>query len=193
MLISSIGTGWSQTLAAIDFDISAPIISHEPLRQGAAGQMLTITAAIEDNVAVKSAAVVFLTSTGQQYQQVAMYPDNAASVWLTTIDTTVDDTVVNYYIIAEDSEGNRIQKGGQSNPFVVELWDGELSLNSASESKESNMADNKSNLLLIMAGVLLAGILLSGSGSGDGADSSAIQSDDTCCTVTFTVDSTGGN
>jgi hypothetical protein len=191
MLVSSIGTGWAQTLAAIDFDISAPVISHEPLRQGSAGQMLTITAAIEDNVAVKSAAVFFLTSTGQQYQQVDMSPDSAASIWLATVDTTVDDTLVNYYIVAEDSEGNRIQKGGQSNPFVVELSDSELSLSSSTESRDNSTADKKPNLLLLMAGVVLAGILLSGSGGG--SDGGAVQSDDTCCTVTFTVDSTGGN
>ncbi len=193
LLLSSIGASWAQTLAAIDFDISAPVINHEPVERGTAGEMLTITAAIEDNVSVKSASVYFLTSTGQQFQQVSMSPDSAASVWLTTIDTVADDTQVSYYIVAEDQEGNRIQKGGQTNPFIVTLSDTEVSLSASTESKQQTGDKKQSNIILLVVGVVAAGLLLSGAGGGGGSDGGTVQSDDTCCTVTFTVDSTGGN
>lgn len=192
LLFSSIGASWAQTYAAIDFDISAPVINHEPVERGTAGKMLTITAAIEDNVSVKSASVYFLTSTGQQFQQVPMSPDNAASVWLTTIDTVADDTQVSYYIVAEDQEGNRIQKGGQTNPFIVTLSDTEVSLSTSTEKKQQTSDKKQSNIILLVVGVVAAGLLLSGAGGG-GSDGGTVQSDDTCCTVTFTVDTTGGN
>ena len=43
LALSSIGAGWAQTLAAIDFDITAPVINHEPVARGIAGQMLSLS------------------------------------------------------------------------------------------------------------------------------------------------------
>lgn len=202
LFLSSSGIAWAQTFAELGFDITAPSISHEvPQSAGVAGQVQSVSALITDNVAVKRATVHYIRSGAEQFRQADMTPDISATTWVTTIDTEPADEYVLYYVVAEDQEGNRIQKGGQDNPLKLKLTaEKNISVSVSSKSQGSNttQTDNKNPLsqvepkwILIGLGVVVAGLLLGSSGGG-GSDGT-IQSDDSCCTVTFNVENVGGN
>ena len=205
LFVSSSSIAVAQTFAELGFDITAPSISHEEAeRAGVSGKMQSISAIITDNVAVKHASVFYLRSSAEQFQQATMRSTSAAKTWATTVDTTPQDKYVLYYIVAEDSEGNRVQKGGVDNPLRLELTtEKSLSLsldqnnttpasqNSPTATEQKTQTQSQTQWLLIALGVVAAGLLIgaSGGGSSDGG----IQSDDTCCTVTFNVENVGSN
>ena len=197
--VSSSSMVWAQTFAELGFDITAPSISHEvPDSTGVAGQMQTVSALITDNVAVKRATVHYIRSSAEQFQQADMTGDSSSTTWMTTIDTSPEDEYVLYYVVAEDQEGNRIQKGGQNNPLKLKLGaENQVSISASTNSGNSRTEDNSQlpvepKWILIGLGVLAAGLLLGSSGGGSD-DNGSIQSDDTCCTVTFNVENVGNN
>lgn len=205
LFLSTSSIAWAQTFAELGFDITAPSISHEvPQTAGIAGQMQSVSALITDNVAVKRATVHYIRSGAEQFQQTNMTPDISATTWVTTIDTEPADEYVLYYVVAEDEEGNRIQKGGQDNPLKLKLTaDKNISVSvsadrqstpqgsNTTKADESKLPQVEPKWIMIGLGVVIAGLLMGSSGGG-GSDGT-IQSDDSCCTVTFNVENVGDN
>ncbi len=199
LFFSSSTIGLAQTLAALEFDITAPSISHDvPQNAGIAGQKQTVSAKIVDNVAVKRATVHYLRSNAEQFQQIDM-TDTGTATWVALIDTETTDNYVLYYIVAEDKEGNKIQKGGLEKPLKMQLDAGTSFSPSTNLQAQTGKSTNtghtdsepkKPNWLFIGLGIVVAGLLISSSGGGNDSNGS-IQSDDTCCTVTFTVEEVG--
>ena len=177
-----------QTLAnpvsLLDFDITAPTITHSPSEEkGTAGTVQTVVAEINDNQAVKSATLVYRNSSADSYSSTDMSADATNTTWLATIDTIIGDTFVNYYIVAEDIDGNRVQKGSESNPITVQLQESQF-VGTAVPAKKNN----KTTWIAIGVGVLLVGALAaSGGGGGGDGGGGVINSDTDCCTITFTV------
>ena len=176
-----------QTLAnpvsLLDFDITAPTIKHTPSEEkGTAGTVQTVVAEINDNQAVKSATLVYRNSSADSYSSTDMNADATNTTWLATIDTITGDTFVNYYIVAEDTDGNRVQKGSESNPLTVQLQESQF-VGTAAPVKKSN----KTTWIAIGVGVLLVGALAASGGGGGGGDGGVVNSDSDCCTITFTV------
>ena len=187
------------TLAAVDtapdaatiasnnlgFDITAPTITHTPpISKGVAGKMQTVVAEISDNQSVERAMLVYRNSSADFFSTVAMAADVTNTTWLATLDTTTDDIMVQYYIVAEDTDGNRVQKGSESNPLTLELQQTELFGSIAPIKK-----NNKTTWLGIGLGVFVVAALLSSSSGGGGDDDGVVSSDgsNNCCTITFTV------
>jgi len=175
----------STELASLGFDITAPTITHSPsISKGIAGEVQSIVAEISDNSAVERALLVYRTSSADFYSTVDMTADLNSTTWLATIDTNAQDTLVHYYIVAEDTDGNRVQKGSESNPLSLQLQQPELF--SAITPLKRN---NQTNWLGIGLGIFVVGALLAstgGSGSGGGITNS--DGNNNCCTVTFVVE-----
>lgn len=202
LLISTSTIAVAQTIAELGFDITAPTISHQESDQaGISGQTQSISAIITDNMTVKRASVFYLRSGSEQFQQATMRSTSAPETWATTIDTRLSDEYVLYYLVAEDSDGNRVQKGGTNNPLKLDLTS-EKSLsvsldgnnntpNAKSTPDQKSESKTQPQWLWVALGVVAAGLLIgaSGGGSSDGG----IQSDDTCCTVTFNIENVGTN
>lgn len=168
----------------LGFDITAPTITHTPsISKGVAGKVQTVVAEISDNQSVERAMLIYRNSSADFFSTVAMAADVTNTTWLATLDTTTDDTMVQYYIVAEDTDGNRVQKGSESNPLTLALQQPELFGAIAPMKK-----NNTTKWLGIGLGVfVVAALLSSSSGSGGGDD--VINSDGTnnCCTITFVV------
>lgn len=168
----------------LGFDITAPTISHTPsISKGIAGEVQTIIAEISDNQSVKSAQLNYRTSTADFYATTQMSSDVTNNTWLATIDTTSEDTEVHYYIVAEDTDGNRVQKGSDNNPLKLSLQQPEFFSAIAPKKK-----DNRTTWLAIGLGVILAGALIA-SGGGSEGNNGIVNSDseNACCTITFVV------
>ena len=170
----------------LDFDITAPTIVHTPSDSaGIAGEVQSIVAEISDNRSVASATLFYRTSSEDFFSSASMSADVTNSTWLATIDTTTEDTFVNYYIVAEDTDGNKVQKGSDGTPLTLALE--QLFIPS---SFAPIKRDNRTRWLAIGLGVLAAGFLIAASsGSGGDDDQGIVNSDqpDTCCTITFIV------
>jgi len=166
---------------ALGFDITAPTILHSPsITKGVAGTTQSVAAEILDNVKVESALLMYRSSTADFYSTINMSADVTESTWLATFDTNIEDSLVHYYIVAQDTDGNRVQKGSESNPLTMQLQRPERFAAAVPIEK-----DNRSNWLAIGIGVL-AVIAIMGGTSGGGGDG-IVQSDGDCCTVTFTA------
>lgn len=188
---------WGQSadsaLGTLGFDITAPTISHTPpSSKGVAGRVQTVVAEISDNQSVERAMLLYRNSSAEFYSSADMSADVTNTTWRATIDTIGDDEFVNYYIVAEDTDGNRVQKGSESSPLTIELQQPQLISGIAPvESK-----NNQLKWIGVGVGALLVGaLLLSAGGGGDGGEDSITNSDPTteCCTITFTVPNVDSN
>jgi len=172
--------------ANLGFDITAPTINHTPsISKGVAGEMQSIVAEINDNHSVERALLIYRTSTAEFYATAEMSADATNTTWRATVDTTAEDTRVHYYIVAEDTDGNRVQKGSESNPLTLELQQPEL-FSAIAPVQE----DNRTKWLAVGLGVLVLGALLAaGGGGGGGSDDGIVNSDPgtDCCTITINV------
>jgi len=165
---------------ALGFDITAPTILHTPpITKGVAGTTQSVTAEIQDNVKVETAVLMHRNSTADFYSTIVMSADVTESTWLATFDTNTEDTLVHYYIVAQDIDGNRVQKGSETNPLTLQLQRPERFAAAVPVDK-----DNRNNWLAIGLGVLAVIAIMSGSGGGNDG---IVQSDGDCCTVTFTA------
>lgn len=183
---------WGQSadsgLGALGFDITAPTISHTPpISKGVAGKVQTVVAEISDNQTVERALLMYRNSSADFYSTADMSADVTNTTWRATIETSRDDDYVNYFIVAEDTDGNRVQKGSESRPLTIELQKTQLISGVAPvESK-----NNQLKWIGVGVGALLVGALLlsAGGGGGDGGEEGITNSDPTteCCTITFTV------
>lgn len=168
----------------LGFDITAPTISHTPsISKGVAGETQTVVAEISDNQAVQRALLIYRTSSSEFFKTAEMSADVTNTTWLATIDTTTDDSLINYYIVAEDTDGNRVQKGSEGNPLTLELQQTELFGAIAPVKK-----GNRNTWIGIGLGLFVAVALLASGGGGD-EGGGIVNSDETttCCTVTFVV------
>ena len=136
--------------------------------------------------------LLYRNSSAEFYSSADMSADVTNTTWRATIDTIGDDEFVNYYIVAEDTDGNRVQKGSESSPLTIELQQPQLISGIAPvESK-----NNQLKWIGVGVGALLVGaLLLSAGGGGDGGEDSITNSDPTteCCTITFTVPNVDSN
>ena len=177
---------WAQSTDNLGFDITAPSISHTPpISKGIAGEKQDVTAEITDNQSVARALLIHRNSSAEFYSTVEMSSDVTNITWLATIETITDDEYVDYYIVAEDTDGNRVQKGSESNPLTIELQQTEIISAIAPVKK-----NNQKTWIGLGLGVLVAmAIALSASGGGDDGNGGITNSDGTneCCTITFTV------
>ncbi len=177
-------TGVGTAKQNLGFDITAPTITHLPsISKGIAGEIQTIVAEISDNQAVQSASLVYRNSSAEFYSTVNMSADVTNTTWLATVDTTTDDTAVQYYIVAEDTDGNRVQKGSESNPLTLRLQQAEMF------AAIAPISNDRKKWIGIGLGVFVIAALIASSAGGDGGGDGLIGSDgtNTCCTVTFVV------
>ena len=177
----------------LGFDITAPSIAHTPsITAGTAGEVQTIVAEINDNQSVAKAELIYRNSSDDFYTTTAMSADVTNSTWLATIDTTPEDTIVNYYIVAEDADGNRVQKGSESNPLTLELETPQIFSTVTPISKDNRRTWVAVGLGVFVVGALLAVSAAGGGGSGDNDGIMASDGDNNCCSVTFIVPSVTG-
>lgn len=183
-------TGMQIFLAQADtgtlgFDITAPTILHTPsISKGVAGEVQTVVAEISDNQSVEQALLIYRNSTEDFYSTTEMSADVTNTTWLATVDTIADDKLIHYYIVAEDSDGNRVQKGSESNPLTLQLQQSEL-FGAITPVKK----DNRTTWLAVGLGVFVVGALLASGGGGGDSGGGITNSDgsNTCCTITFVV------
>lgn len=151
-----------------DLDIDPPVIDHEALEVGVAGESQLFSALVIDDKGIEYVDLYHRASANAEYQKTSMSSHSEADRFTTTISTQLGQTRIEYYIEAADTGGNRVLKGFPFFPLVRNL-DVPVPVQPAvittSPVKESGGGQSK--LLYVLLGALAVGLLASASSSGD--------------------------
>lgn len=179
-------------------DMTAPEISHIPITQQVKpGSTQEISAAVTDDTAVKSVTLFYREIGAKQYERKTMQRALDSSDYKVTI--AVPSSDMEYYIQAEDTQGNSVLNGYSFSPLTIHVQSGVAggtsdsiaaqANNDSSHNAASNSSSSSSNSKWIWIGlaVLAVGALASGGGGdsgggGSGANTSG-KSDETTVTV----------
>jgi len=148
-----------------EIDIDPPIIDHEALEPGIAGEQQVFTAGVIDDRGLKHVMLFHRGQTGAQYQSAVMQKVEGSNDYTITIDTAAEQSRVEYYIEALDTGGNRVLKGFPFFPLVRELSPVKASVAEAPESSSS-----RNGLIYVLLGVAAIGIVAAVAGGGGGGD-----------------------
>jgi len=159
-------------------DMTAPQISHTPIHGTVKeGTKQKISAKVTDDSGVKSVTLFYREVGAVHYERMPMQRSLDSNNYDASI--KIPELGVEYYIQAEDKQGNTVLNGYSFSPFTINVaaagtstgGDTGSSQNvfSGSESKESG---SKMKWVWIGLGVLAAGALASGGGGGGGGSNS---------------------
>lgn len=157
----------AQTLSD-DIDFDPPVIDHESLVTGIAGELQVISALVVDDRGLEKVTLFFRNAAGQEYQQVVMQQLAGTSNFTASIDSTVDQKKIDYYIEALDTGGNRVLKGFPFFPLVRSLT--APVVKPAPAVKETAPAKSSNTLIYVLLGALAVGLLASQGGGSSGGD-----------------------
>jgi len=162
------GTGSTQARDwPAEIDIDPPVIDHEALETGVPGQEQRFSAVVIDDRGLKHVTLYHRDRSGAQYESIVMQSlsDDEFAV---TIDTSVGQKRIEYYIEALDTGGNRVLKGFPFFPLVRQLTPAPGSQTQANGST-SGSASDESKLIYVLLGVAAVGVALALSGRSGGS------------------------
>ncbi len=131
-------------------DTKPPTIIHTPIEHHEKGKPLTITVQVTDNVEVDTVILNYRVGKTGNWTSVVMERVNETFYSYTIPETEIMDSIIEYYIVANDSLGNvaMLPPEGSSSPFTVKI-----------ESKEA--ASTPYTLLLgIFVAILIVGVAI---------------------------------
>ena len=148
-----------------EIDIDPPVIDHEALETGIPGQTQQFSALVIDDRGLTHVALFHRDRSGAQYSRVEMEQVGSTSEYTVSIETSVDQNSIEYYIEALDTGGNRVLKGFPFFPLVRQL---EPLPGTTAEVTETSGPDKRITYVILgVAAVGLAAVLLSGGGGSD--------------------------
>lgn len=149
-------------------DIDPPVIDHESLETGIAGQLQLFSALVVDDRGIESVVFHYRSVTNSDYQKVPMKPVAGTANFAASIETELGQSKIEYYIEAADTGGNRVLKGFPFFPLVRNLEIAPSAKPSTAAVTENNTGGGESKWLYVALGALAVGLLVSASSSGDG-------------------------
>ncbi len=177
---ASASPGWSG-----DIDIDPPVIDHEALDSGRAGEPQEFVAGVVDDRGLQHVMLFYRARSGAQYQSADMQKVAGTDDFTVTVETLLGQDRIEYYIEALDVGGNRVLKGFPFFPLVRDLAQPTARVTGAEESEASG-----NRALYVLLGIAAAGLvvaLVAGSG-GDGGGSG--ETDPMPGTVPLTIEVT---
>lgn len=154
--LAQAGSGWPG-----EIDIDPPVIDHEALESGISSETQLFSAIVVDDRGLEHVMLFHRDRSGAQYESVDMQNKEGSNEYTTSVDTSLGQTRVEYYIEALDTGGNRVLKGFPFFPLVRELTP-----QTASVTPEKESSAPESRLIYVLLGVAAVGIALALSGSG---------------------------
>ncbi|OED37681.1 hypothetical protein AB833_22705 [Chromatiales bacterium (ex Bugula neritina AB1)] len=158
-----------------DIDLDPPVIDHEALVRGVAGEPQLFSAVIVDDRGIESVQLFYRPATDGEYTSVPM--TLSGSSYIATLQTDENQRRIEYYIEVLDTGGNRVLKGFPFYPLVRGLSIPKAPQPQITQppppSQQEPAKKSGNTVLYVMLGVLALGLLAgaSGGGSGGGGDS----------------------
>ncbi len=160
--LAQAGSGWPG-----EIDIDPPVIDHEALESGVSSETQLFSAIVVDDRGLEHVMLFHRNRSGAQYESVEMQNTNGSNEYTASVDTSLGQTRVEYYIEALDTGGNRVLKGFPFFPLVRELTP-----QTASVTPEKESAAPESRVIYVLLGVAAVGLALALSNSGDSGNDS---------------------
>jgi len=172
LTITQIGFSVAQAqVLGDDIDFDPPVIDHESLVSGVAGELQVFSALVVDDRGLERVTLYYRGTTGQDYQQVTMQRLSATDNYTASVDSGVEQQKIEYYIEALDTGGNRVLKGFPFFPLVRVLEAAPVAQQIEPPAPVASATTERNTALYIVLGVLAAGLiagLAGGSNSGGG-------------------------
>jgi len=157
-------------------DMTAPEISHTPISSVVKeGSSQKIAATVTDDSGVKSVTLFYRAVGASHYEREAMKRALDSNEYSATI--KISDSGVQYYIQAEDVQGNTVLNGYSFSPFTIRVAKAGEENNAggaadnAFAGSEKEESSSSMKWVWIGLGVLAAGALAGGGGGGGGSSS----------------------
>jgi hypothetical protein len=168
-----------------DIDFDPPVIDHESLVTGIAGELQVFSAVVVDDRGLERVTLYYRSATGQDYQQVPMQRLSGTDNYTASVDSSVGQQKVEYYIEALDTGGNRVLKGFPFFPLVRSL-EAPPPVQVA-EKPAPPPTPERNNTLYIVLGVLAVGLLAGLAGGSDGGGGGGGEPTDNTVPLTINV------
>ena len=160
-------------------DMTAPEISHTPINNVVKeGSSQKIAATVTDDSGVKSVTLFYRAVGASHYEREPMHRSLDSNEYSASI--KVSDSGVQYYIQAEDVQGNTVLNGYSFSPFTIRVAKvgddtntGAAAGDNAFGGSEKKESSSNMKWVWIGLGVLAVGALAGGGGGGGGSSSSA--------------------
>lgn len=153
---------------ASEIDIDPPVIDHESLVTGVAGEVQIFSALVVDDRGIEYVDFYHRSMSGADYAKVAMEMVAGTANFAVTLETDPGQSKIEYYIEAADSGGNRVLKGFPFFPLVRNLTLPATPVSTAVESNSSASGGNSDNRWIFIAlGAVALGVLASAVAGGD--------------------------
>lgn len=155
-------------------DVQPPSIELQVTPEGVSGDAQVFTATVTDDQTLDRVVLHYrLSGQGSAFSGVPMLPIGDTAIHSATIESTADHNLVQYYIEAIDSSGNRAVEGFAFDPLERILLTPDQIVEAANEPVESSggLLDNR-KLVYGAIGLLVLGALAASSGSSGGSSGS---------------------
>ena len=154
-----------------DLDIDPPVIDHEALEVGVAGESQLFSAQVIDDNGIEYVDLYHRASANSEYQKTPMVSAGGSERYTASVSTQLGQARIEYYIEAADIGGNRVLKGFPFFPLVRNLdVPAPVQPSVTTSAPATETAGGQSKLLYVLLGALAVGLLVSAS-SGDGGPS----------------------
>jgi hypothetical protein len=108
----------------LTIDTSLPVIIHDPVTTGNAGEDVTVTAKVSDNIGISSVDLYYRTSPGSSYVKVHMTENSQGKYAGTIPGADVAGDTIQYYIEAKDIVNNTVRRpltNWEQSPYSIEI------------------------------------------------------------------------
>ena len=124
--LSAIG-GTTSLHAQDEIDLEPPIVEHEALERGVAGDAQEFVATVVDDRELAEVLLFHRFAGEASFDETPMRRLAESSVYTASVPTSAAETrAIEYYIQARDAAGNRVIKGYAFSPLVRRIGDGSV-------------------------------------------------------------------
>ena len=162
-------------------DVEPPTIDLEVVNEGVLGETQVFSATVADNNELLSMTLHYRLGTEGSYQSVPMSAIAGTSIYTASVDTAnASSSIIQYYMEARDTGGNRTVQGFAFDPFERTLVEESPAIVADSSTTvpavvpvTSQPMSNRKKILYGVLGVLIVGGIASSVGGSSGGGSPA--------------------
>lgn len=143
-----------------DIDVEPPLIEHEPIADGVAGDVQEFSATVVDDRELAEVLLFHRFAGDETFDETPMERVASSSVYTASIPTDARDArAIEYYIQARDAAGNRVIKGYAFSPLVRDMADDAAAPQARAGGERESSSGSGRRWLYIGLGVLAVGAL----------------------------------
>ncbi len=173
MLVNQCFTGVFAQQLPDDIDFDPPVIDHEAVLDGVAGEPQVFSALVIDDRGIEHVLFYHRRSSNSEYTSAPMKLVPDTSSYMVSIETPEDQRQIEYYIEALDTGGNRVLKGFPFYPLVRELNSPAptaevATIQQPAPQPAGQPATTNKTWLYVLLGILAVGVVASLNAGDDG-------------------------